>query len=53
VRRIYLLTETASDFFAAKLGFRVVVPSTISRAVAASSTFRNSREGSVAMRLDL
>jgi UDP-N-acetylmuramate: L-alanyl-gamma-D-glutamyl-meso-diaminopimelate ligase len=53
VRRIYLLTETASDFFAAKLGFRVVVPSTISRAVASSTTFRNTSEGSVAMRLDL
>lgn len=53
VRRVYLLTETASDFFAAKLGFRVVVPSTISRAISTSTTFRNSREGSVAMRLDL
>ena len=34
VRRIYLLTETASDFFAAKLGFRVVDRSTLSRPVA-------------------
>ncbi|MBT8492030.1 MAG: GNAT family N-acetyltransferase [Deltaproteobacteria bacterium] len=54
VRRIYLLTETASDFFAAKLGFRVVDLTTIADAVSASRTFR-SQEGRspVAMRLDL
>ena len=54
VRRIYLVTETASDFFAAKFGFRVVDRSTIGRRVATSDTF--SRPGSqqlVAMRLDL
>ena len=39
VRRIYLLTESASDFFAAKFGFRVVDRSTLSQAVAASETF--------------
>ncbi|MGE0401882.1 MAG: UDP-N-acetylmuramate--L-alanine ligase [Kofleriaceae bacterium] len=60
VRRIYLLTESASDFFAAKFGFRVVDRSTLSKAVAASSTFANindtgrgKAEALVAMRLDL
>jgi len=53
VRRVYLLTETASDFFAAKFGFHVVVPSTISPAVAQSSVFRDRHETAVAMRLDL
>ncbi len=53
VRRIYLLTETASDFFAAKHGFRVVMPSTISADVADSKTFRNCHIGAITMRLDL
>jgi UDP-N-acetylmuramate: L-alanyl-gamma-D-glutamyl-meso-diaminopimelate ligase len=54
VRRIYLLTETASDFFAAKFGFRVVDRSTLSRQVAASETFsRPVGAQQVAMRLDL
>ncbi len=53
VRRVYLLTETASDFFAEKHGFRVVAPSTISPEVADSATFRSCAEGAVAMRLDL
>lgn len=54
VRRIYLLTETASDFFAAKFGFRVVDRSTITKQVAASETFTAPRgAGLVAMRLDL
>jgi UDP-N-acetylmuramate: L-alanyl-gamma-D-glutamyl-meso-diaminopimelate ligase len=54
VRRIYLLTESASDFFAAKFGFRVVDRSTVSPRVAASSVFRSSSETRfVAMRLDL
>ena len=60
VRRIYLLTETASDFFAAKFGFRVVDRSTLSKAVASSETFmqvgeaeRGKRGLFVAMRLDL
>ncbi|HTM22266.1 MAG TPA: GNAT family N-acetyltransferase, partial [Kofleriaceae bacterium] len=53
VRRVYLLTETASDFFAAKFGFHVVVPSTISAAVIQSSVFRERPETAVAMRLDL
>jgi UDP-N-acetylmuramate: L-alanyl-gamma-D-glutamyl-meso-diaminopimelate ligase len=54
VRRIYLLTGTASDFFAAKFGFRVVDRSTLSRQVAASETFtRPDSAQQVAMRLDL
>ncbi|MBA3453884.1 MAG: UDP-N-acetylmuramate--L-alanine ligase [Deltaproteobacteria bacterium] len=60
VRRIYLLTETASDFFAAKFGFRVVDRSTLSKAVANSETFANIGDPErgksaqlVAMRLDL
>jgi UDP-N-acetylmuramate: L-alanyl-gamma-D-glutamyl-meso-diaminopimelate ligase len=54
VRRIYLLTETASDFFAAKFGFRVVDRSTVARRVAASETFTRPTGGhQVAMRLDL
>ena len=54
VRRIYLLTETASDFFAAKFGFRVVDRTTASKAVAASETFSQpTAAGLVAMRLDL
>ena len=54
VRRIYLLTESASDFFAAKFGFRVVDRSTLSKQVAASETFSAPKgAGNVAMRLDL
>ncbi|HMG21901.1 MAG TPA: GNAT family N-acetyltransferase [Kofleriaceae bacterium] len=54
VRRIYLLTETASDFFAAKFGFRVVDRSTLSRQVAASEVFtRPAGAQQIAMRLDL
>jgi UDP-N-acetylmuramate: L-alanyl-gamma-D-glutamyl-meso-diaminopimelate ligase len=54
VRRIYLLTESASDFFAAKFGFRVVDRSTLGKAVAATETFSaSSGAGRVAMRLDL
>jgi UDP-N-acetylmuramate: L-alanyl-gamma-D-glutamyl-meso-diaminopimelate ligase len=60
VRRIYLLTESASDFFAAKFGFRVVDRSTLSKAVAHSETFthighpeRGKSGQLIAMRLDL
>jgi UDP-N-acetylmuramate: L-alanyl-gamma-D-glutamyl-meso-diaminopimelate ligase len=54
VRRIYLLTETAGDFFAAKFGFRVVDRSTLSRQVAASETFSSpAASHQIAMRLDL
>jgi UDP-N-acetylmuramate: L-alanyl-gamma-D-glutamyl-meso-diaminopimelate ligase len=60
VRRIYLITESASDFFAAKFGFRVVDRSTLSKQVAQHETFQRpvtmtTLGGSqlVAMRLDL
>jgi UDP-N-acetylmuramate: L-alanyl-gamma-D-glutamyl-meso-diaminopimelate ligase len=54
VRRIYLLTANASDFFAAKFGFRVVDRSTLAKQVAASETFTRAAEAQqVAMRLDL
>ena len=54
VRRIYLLTENASDFFAAKFGFRVVDRTTLGKHVSASETFTAERgAGLVAMRLDL
>ncbi|MDB4959971.1 MAG: cytoplasmic peptidoglycan synthetase domain protein [Myxococcales bacterium] len=54
VRRIYLLTESASDFFAAKFGFRIVDRSTLAKLVAASETFSApAGAGQVAMRLDL
>ena len=51
---MYLVTENASDFFAAKFGFRVVDRSTLSKQVAASETFTAERGANlVAMRLDL
>ena len=54
VRRIYLVTEFASDFFAAKFGFRVVDRSTISKQVASQGPFsRPPSTQLVAMRLDL
>jgi N-acetylglutamate synthase-like GNAT family acetyltransferase len=54
VRRIYLVTGSASDFFAAKFGFRVVDRSTVAKAVGAHETFsRPSSAQLVAMRLDL
>src|SRR5258706_9417245 len=50
VRRIYLLTASASDFFAAKFGFRVVDRSTLAKLVAASETFgAEAGSGQVAM----
>lgn len=53
-KRIYLLTETASDFFAEKLGFRVVDRATVSDAVAQSTSFKQQRgRGVTTMRLDL
>jgi UDP-N-acetylmuramate: L-alanyl-gamma-D-glutamyl-meso-diaminopimelate ligase len=54
VRRIYLLTKSASDFFAAKFGFRVVDRSTVSKPVAQTETFMHPTAGAqVSMRLDL
>ena len=42
-RRVYLVTESASDFFAEKFGFRAVQPSMVDAAVAESSQFRTAR----------
>jgi UDP-N-acetylmuramate: L-alanyl-gamma-D-glutamyl-meso-diaminopimelate ligase len=54
IRRIYLLTETASDFFAVKLGFRIIDPSTVSSRVSASAAFAPSGNAAlVSMRLDV
>ncbi len=54
VRRIYLVTEFASDFFAAKFGFRVVDRSTVAKHVVVHETFsRPTTTQLVAMRLDL
>lgn len=54
VKRIYVTTADASDFFAAKLGFRIVDISTVSPSVASSASFRAQRDrGATAMRLDL
>ncbi len=53
VRRLYLLTETASDFFAEKFGFRAIDRATVDAAVTASAHFRESARSAVAMRLDL
>lgn len=54
VRRIYLVTEFATDFFAAKFGFRVVDLSTISKQVVGQEPFTRPQSAQlVAMRLDL
>ena len=54
VRRIYLMTASASDFFAAKFGFRVVDRTTLSKQISGSETFAQAAgHGLVAMRLDL
>jgi UDP-N-acetylmuramate: L-alanyl-gamma-D-glutamyl-meso-diaminopimelate ligase len=53
VRRLYLVTEKASDFFAAKHGFHVFDLSTAPPSVAASSTFTMRADKLVPMRLDL
>ncbi len=52
-RRVYLLTESASDFFAEKFGFRSVPTSMVDAAIAESSQFRHAPPNAVAMLLDL
>jgi UDP-N-acetylmuramate: L-alanyl-gamma-D-glutamyl-meso-diaminopimelate ligase len=52
-RRVYLLTESASDFFAEKFGFRSVQTSMVDAAVSESTQFRNTPPNAVAMLLDL
>lgn len=53
VKRLYLVTANASDFFAAKHGFRVVDLSTAPSEVLNSTTFLRRSESFVPMRLDL
>ena len=52
-RRVYLVTESASDFFAEKFGFREVQLSMVDAAVAESSVFRTASPNATAMVLDL
>ncbi len=52
-RRVYLITESASDFFAEKFGFRAVQLSLVDAAVAESAVFRTATPNSTAMVLDL
>src|SRR5439155_12861442 len=52
-RRVYLITENASDFFSEKFGFRAVQASLVDAAVAESSQFRAATPHSVTMVLDL
>jgi N-acetylglutamate synthase-like GNAT family acetyltransferase len=52
-RRVYLITESASDFFAEKFGFRAVQLSMVDAAVAESSQFRTASPNATAMVLDL
>ena len=52
-RRVYLVTESASDFFAEKFGFRTVQLSMVDAAVTESSQFRAASPSAVAMVLDL
>jgi N-acetylglutamate synthase-like GNAT family acetyltransferase len=52
-RRLYLLTEHASDFFAEKVGFHTIDRATVDAAIVSSQHFRESARSAVAMRLDL
>jgi N-acetylglutamate synthase-like GNAT family acetyltransferase len=52
-RRVYLITESASDFFAEKFGFRAVQLSMVDAAVAESPVFRAATPNATAMVLDL
>jgi N-acetylglutamate synthase-like GNAT family acetyltransferase len=52
-RRVYLITESASDFFAEKFGFNTVDRELIDAPLLESSQFRLSSPGATAMVLDL
>ncbi len=52
-RRVYLVTESASDFFAEKFGFRVVGRELVDATVLDSSAFRVTGPNATAMVLDL
>ena len=54
VRRVFLTTEHATDFFAEKFGFHPVDRATVDQTVLASSQFKTARaSGAITMRLDL
>lgn len=53
LRRVFLVTESASDFFAEKFGFQVVSREVIDEAVLASSNFRELSERATTMQLEL
>jgi N-acetylglutamate synthase-like GNAT family acetyltransferase len=50
---VYLITESASDFFAEKFGFRAVQPSMVDAAIVESTQFRSASPNATAMVLDL
>jgi N-acetylglutamate synthase-like GNAT family acetyltransferase len=52
-RRVYLITESASDFFAEKFDFRAVGRELVDAAVLESSQFGSSTESATTMVLDL
>ena len=52
-RRVYHITENASDFFAEKFGFRVVGRELVDAAVLDSSAFKATGPNATAMVLDL
>jgi N-acetylglutamate synthase-like GNAT family acetyltransferase len=52
-RRVYLVTENASDFFAEKFGFRAVGRELVDAAVLDSSQFRSTSASATTMVLDL
>ncbi|MSP15918.1 MAG: GNAT family N-acetyltransferase [Myxococcales bacterium] len=52
-RRVYLFTDSASDFFAEKFGFRAVERALVDVPVAQSAHFREAGRGSVTMKLEL
>lgn len=53
VRRMYLLTEHASDFFAEKFGFNPIDRASVDVTVSESAHFRESAQHATTMRLDL
>ena len=53
LRRVFLVTESASDFFAEKFGFQVVSREVIDETVLASSNFRELSERATTMQLEL
>jgi UDP-N-acetylmuramate: L-alanyl-gamma-D-glutamyl-meso-diaminopimelate ligase len=52
-QRLYLLTDTATDFFAEKFGFRPVDRALVDAQIVETEHFRASAKTAIAMRLDL